>query len=365
LDGAIVVTNNGGSQGFQAGQFGYVPSVNQPPVIVPSNPTIQFVPPPSYNPGSGGPVAGPGAGKTVDCIVRYKLEATDCGPTTPLAENNDAVIKQLFASVPDLQKSVDKTVGETVQLIGTALSNPNNVVSTAPLTNPTLVGTNIQTGLTNGQLTITNNGTHETVTIPLSGPSAGTPQTTTSSGITPSAGGGNEAAPRSLQIQPTITSLSPASGVPSGGNTLTITGTHLADATGVTIAGNDATDLTVVDDAHLTVTVPSYEIGAVNVVVTTPNGTAKATYTYVARTTIGQISPNTGDDVGGTVVTITGTNFSSIARVTVGGSQAEFQPVSDTEITLTMPSHAAGPVTIAIETEDGNAEGTFTYQQTF
>ncbi|MGZ3184298.1 MAG: FecR family protein, partial [Telluria sp.] len=40
-DGAIVVTNAGGSLGFQAGQFGYVPSVNQPPVIVPSNPGIQ------------------------------------------------------------------------------------------------------------------------------------------------------------------------------------------------------------------------------------------------------------------------------------------------------------------------------------
>ncbi|GAB3405167.1 FecR family protein [Massilia agilis] len=71
-DGAIVVTNNGGSQGFQAGQFGFVPSVNQPPVIVPSNPGIQFVPPPSFNAGSGGPAAssGPGPSQAVDCIVR-------------------------------------------------------------------------------------------------------------------------------------------------------------------------------------------------------------------------------------------------------------------------------------------------------
>ncbi|TFW18095.1 iron dicitrate transport regulator FecR [Massilia arenosa] len=71
-DGAIVVTNNGGSLGFQAGQFGYVPSVSQPPIIVPSNPNIQFVPPPSFNSGSGGPTAsnGPGQGQAVDCIVR-------------------------------------------------------------------------------------------------------------------------------------------------------------------------------------------------------------------------------------------------------------------------------------------------------
>lgn len=71
-DGAIVVTNNGGSQGFQAGQFGFVPSFSQPPVIVPPNPGLQFTPPPTFNPGSGGPTAsnGPGQSQAVDCIVR-------------------------------------------------------------------------------------------------------------------------------------------------------------------------------------------------------------------------------------------------------------------------------------------------------
>ena len=71
-DGAIIVTNSGGALGFQAGQFGYVPNINQPPVIVPSNPNIQFVPPPSFDAGSGGPTAsnGPGQGQATDCIVR-------------------------------------------------------------------------------------------------------------------------------------------------------------------------------------------------------------------------------------------------------------------------------------------------------
>jgi hypothetical protein len=71
-DGMIVVSNNGGSLGFQAGQFGYVPNVNKPPVIVPSNPGIQFTPPPTFNSGNGGPTAstGSGQGQAVDCIVR-------------------------------------------------------------------------------------------------------------------------------------------------------------------------------------------------------------------------------------------------------------------------------------------------------
>jgi hypothetical protein len=76
-DGAIVVTNNGGSQGFQAGQFGYVPSVNQPPIIVPPNPGTHFAPPPSFGSNGSGPASGPlaggGGGKdpsVVDCVVR-------------------------------------------------------------------------------------------------------------------------------------------------------------------------------------------------------------------------------------------------------------------------------------------------------
>jgi hypothetical protein len=70
-DGAIIVTNNGGSLGFQAGQFGYVPNVNQAPVIVPPNPGLHFVPPPSFNI-STGPTAStnPSAAKQIDCIVR-------------------------------------------------------------------------------------------------------------------------------------------------------------------------------------------------------------------------------------------------------------------------------------------------------
>jgi hypothetical protein len=71
-DGAIHVQNPGGTAQFSAGQFGYVPSVTQPPVIVPpNNPGLQFTPPPSFN-SSTGPTAssGPGQSNAVDCVVR-------------------------------------------------------------------------------------------------------------------------------------------------------------------------------------------------------------------------------------------------------------------------------------------------------
>ena len=73
-DGAIIVTNSGGSLGFQAGQFGYVPNLNQPPLLVPNNPNLRFVPPPTFSTSAelGGPAAVNGIGKDneVDCVVR-------------------------------------------------------------------------------------------------------------------------------------------------------------------------------------------------------------------------------------------------------------------------------------------------------
>ncbi len=49
LDGMIHLTNSGGAQNFAAGQFGYVATMSQPPVILPANPGIQFSPPPSFS----------------------------------------------------------------------------------------------------------------------------------------------------------------------------------------------------------------------------------------------------------------------------------------------------------------------------
>jgi hypothetical protein len=73
-DGMIVVTNKGGSQNFAAGQFGFVPGLSQPPVIVPPNPTLQFAPPPSFAGSGTGPQASAGSSSPdkagVDCIVR-------------------------------------------------------------------------------------------------------------------------------------------------------------------------------------------------------------------------------------------------------------------------------------------------------
>jgi len=73
---------------------------------------------------------------------------------------------------------------------------------------------------------------------------------------------------------PTITSVSPAFGPTAGGTTITITGTELAGATAVTVRGNAATSVVVVSDTTVTAVTPPGSVGAANVQVTTPGGTA-------------------------------------------------------------------------------------------
>jgi hypothetical protein len=70
-NGAISLTNKGGSSNFTAGQFGYTATPTQPPVLVPKNPAIQFTPPPSFS--SNKPPSNTGASNkaaAVDCEVR-------------------------------------------------------------------------------------------------------------------------------------------------------------------------------------------------------------------------------------------------------------------------------------------------------
>jgi hypothetical protein len=69
VDGVINLTNQGGSQNFAAGQFGFVPNLNQPPVTVPPNPAVQFTPPPSFQAPSGLPGGGIGQAGGLACTI--------------------------------------------------------------------------------------------------------------------------------------------------------------------------------------------------------------------------------------------------------------------------------------------------------
>lgn len=72
IDGAINLSNKGGSLSFSAGQFGYTASFVKPPVVVPANPGLKFTPPPTFSSSTVPQSSTGGSNKpqTGDCEVR-------------------------------------------------------------------------------------------------------------------------------------------------------------------------------------------------------------------------------------------------------------------------------------------------------
>ena len=78
--------------------------------------------------------------------------------------------------------------------------------------------------------------------------------------------------------------------------------------------------------------------------------------------TVTSVSPNQGTILGGTPVTITGTNFTGATSVTFGGTAATgITVVNATTITATTPAHAAGLVNVAVTTPVGTGTGANAY----
>ncbi|MFF0401597.1 IPT/TIG domain-containing protein [Streptomyces sp. NPDC005248] len=98
--------------------------------------------------------------------------------------------------------------------------------------------------------------------------------------ITPGGTGGGAAF--QYVALPTLTDLSPNQGPPTGGTTVTLTGTNFADVTAVRF-GTTAAAFTIVSATQITATAPTGSAGTVQVTVTSPGGTsAGLTYTRIA-----------------------------------------------------------------------------------
>ena len=79
---------------------------------------------------------------------------------------------------------------------------------------------------------------------------------------------------------------------------------------------------------------------------------------------VGSVSPATGTHLGGTSVTISGSNFTDVATVRFGGVVTTFSLVNSTTITATTPAYVVtGIVDVEVFSPFGNstAYGAFTY----
>ena len=87
---------------------------------------------------------------------------------------------------------------------------------------------------------------------------------------------------------PTVTSVSPDSGFPTGGQTVVITGTDFTGATSVTFGGDPATSFIIDSATQITAVSPARAVGPADIVVTTPGGSSANTvaddFAYVVYT---------------------------------------------------------------------------------
>lgn len=104
---------------------------------------------------------------------------------------------------------------------------------------------------------------------------------------------------RSTLLPPTVTSISPASGLTVDTTAVTISGANFTGTTGVTFGGTAATSVVVVSATQITAVTPTHAAGAVDVVITNPagTGTLPGGFTYNAPSidaTLSLLSPSTG-----------------------------------------------------------------------
>lgn len=247
--------------------------------------------------------------------------------------------------------------GATVSFIEESggVPSPNNVVLPA-----THVVVNSSTSLTATAPAVTQGSTYDVVVTTPSGESAEVPSAVYTYQL----------------VAPTISSLTPTTGVTAGGNSITVTGTgfmtpvtvkFVPESGGSPISGGTALTgeyVNVTSSTSLTVVSPGTTSGTTYFVtvrtpggVTTENAASVFTYEYIVPT-VNLVSPASGPDAGGTTVTVTGTGFVTGAAVYFiressgcpGGTQypvsgaisASVSQITPTTITVTTPSVSYG-----------------------
>ncbi|WP_438801985.1 IPT/TIG domain-containing protein [Actinospica durhamensis] len=173
-------------------------------------------------------------------------------------------------------------------------------------------------------------------------------------------GGASNGATFAYLAVPVVSSIGPAQGPSTGGNTVTITGAGFTGVSAV-LFGAASASFTVVSGTQIAATAPAGS-GSVSLTVTTPGGTSSGvTYSYVAAPVVSALSPAQGPSTGGNTVTITGTGFTGATGVSFGSVFAPFTVVSSTQITATAPAAPVAPVEVTVVTPGGTSNGVLYY----
>jgi len=155
---------------------------------------------------------------------------------------------------------------------------------------------------------------------------------------------------------PTVTSVSPASGVAVGGTTVTLTGSGFGTGTPVVHFGAAAATVVASTPTSVTVTAPDATFGGTVGVTVTTTGTAGGTSPVTASSRFTYTSPQVtavvaarGPTSGGSRVTVEGTGFTGATAVTFGTTPATSVHVtSATSLSAVVPAGPPGGGAVAV-----------------
>src|SRR5712691_213025 len=183
--------------------------------------------------------------------------------------------------------------------------------------------------------------------------------------------GGSGDGGASTPPQVKVKAIFPGAGTTPGGGTAMVTGSGFVEGfalrggadvsrvTTVSIGGAAGTNLEVIDDNRLELTLPAGAPGAADVSVTNPNGTGTCAgcFRYVAPVKIASVQPATGPSAGGTPVTVHGDGFTSDLLLTFDGRELISFQIKDAQTaTGTAPPGAPGGADVLAVTRDGRGE---------
>ncbi|MCG8603698.1 DNRLRE domain-containing protein, partial [bacterium] len=290
------------------------------------------------------------AGETVEFDVTGAISGNGVVSFVLSSTSNDAAIfhSRENATPPELIVETDG---------GASLPKPPSIASFTPTAGPsgtevTVFGSNLNgttavrfSGLAASSFDLDSN-TQLRVTVPVG---AG------SGAISVTNGDGTASSVNSFSVlkPPTISSFAPTSG--PVGQEVTIGGSNFSGLTDITFNGISATNINLDSDTQVRAQVP---LGASTGPITVSNALGSAAtqsnFSVTNLPSIFSFTPATG--IAGTVVTITGINFTDVSGVAFNGiSASSFSVSSDTQIQATVPE-GASTGKIQVTNPDGAGE---------
>ena len=364
------VSNNGGVSAVASQSFTLPPTVSavSPNAGPLGGGTVVTITGSGFVPGSTTVAFGAGAGTSVSCL------ATSCTATSPAESAGVVDVTVTTAGGTSATGSADHFTYDATPSV-TAVSPAAGPITGATVV--TITGTGFADAIATGGVTFAgtsatsytiNSDTSITATSPAHAAGVADVVVTNETGASST----SSADHFSYEALPSVTAISPAAGTTNGGDVVTITGTgFVVGSTTVAFGAGAGTSVTCTLTTSCSATSPAGSAGVVDLTVTTAGGTSTISsadhFTYDATPSVTAVSPAAGPIAGGTVVTVTGSNFTGASVVDFGSNPATAYTVnSATQITVTSPPAVASTVDITVTNPVGtsatSAADQFTYQ---